>query len=455
MTMITITGASGIEGKVVRRGHEGYENLRQATCWHDRVPERYPEVIVIATSDHDVIGAVKLAREEGLKVAVRSGGHSWSGSHLRDDSVLIDMSNLRRVEVDEETMTATVQPGITGVELAAMLASRDLFFPTGHSTGVGIGGYLLQGGFGWAGRDYGPACLSVSAIDVVTANGDVVHADDAENSDLLWAARGAGPGFFGVVTRFYLKVYPRRSVTMTSTYMFPVDLAPQVLGFVHEVGRDTPVELLTLITRAPMPGEPLMVVLVAVAYTDTEEEARTQLSLFQTMPIRDLAVMAQLNELTDHVTLTRTADGGRFEDSERWLADNVATRADFADLWPTIKEMVDSWPEGWPTHLMVFNWDHDKQPERPPMAFSVDGNFFYGLYVQWSDSADDEKNIRWATEHMRALEPFATGTALSDENLINRPFPFVSEESLRRLDDLRSTWDPNDVFVSWLGRPKR
>jgi hypothetical protein len=92
--------------------------------------------------------------------------------------------------------------------------------------------------------------------------------------------------------------------------------------------------------------------------------------LFESCPARDQAVITQLNEVTDHVTLMRTADGGRFDGSMRWVADNMGTRADFRELWPTLKEMIETWPAGWRSHLLVFNWDHDGQPERPPMAFS-------------------------------------------------------------------------------------
>ena len=104
-------------------------------------------------------------------------------------------------------MTASVGPGCAGNELVATLAEQELFFPAGHCVGVAVGGYLLQGGFGWNGRVHGPACSSVEAIDVVTADGELIRADAGQNADLLWAARGSGPGFFGVVTRFHLRVY--------------------------------------------------------------------------------------------------------------------------------------------------------------------------------------------------------------------------------------------------------
>ncbi|HRV59598.1 MAG TPA: FAD-binding protein, partial [Solirubrobacterales bacterium] len=108
--------------------------------------------------------AVRLAREKGLKLSVRSGGHSWAGNHLRDRTLLLDLSAMREFEIDGAGMRASVQPGCPGNELDLELEKLDLFFPVGHCPGVALGGYLLQGGFGWNGRVHGPACQSVVAI---------------------------------------------------------------------------------------------------------------------------------------------------------------------------------------------------------------------------------------------------------------------------------------------------
>ncbi|MET7775732.1 FAD-dependent oxidoreductase [Streptomyces sp. NPDC005388] len=443
-----------IEGRVLRRGDYRYESRRREACWHAGVPDRHPEVIVLANNEADVVAAVQLAREEGLRIAVRSGGHSWSGSHLRDGTVLIDLSNLRHVAVDREAMTGTAQPGIKGSELNAMLAEQNLFFPTGHCTGVSIGGYLLQGGFGWAGRDYGPACMSVTGIDVVTASGERIHADETQHADLFWAARGAGPGFFAVVTRFYVKLYPRMRVTMNSGYFWPASAAPDVYRFVHEIGRQTPTEINLLCCRDPMTdGEPL-ISLNATAFTDTEEEAREQLSIFESCPARPHVLTTRLNKVTDIDTLSRYGSDPHCDETKRYLADNMWTHASFDDLWPNFAAMLKTWPPA-PSHLVVFNWGgYERQPERPSMAYSVEDELYYGLYAAWTDPLDSQTYTNWVTNHMRAWEPYASGIQLADENLVNRPYRFVTDENLLRLDALRAGWDPDGLFVSWLGRPE-
>jgi hypothetical protein len=448
-----LPSATGIDGRVVRRGEEGYEHLRSGAVWHQGVPDRFPEIIVLAAHEQDVVAAVRLARRLDLQIAVRSGGHSWSGSHLRDRSLLIDLSNLRAVEIDASAMTATVQPGVRGSEVLGMLREQDLFFPVGHNYGVGIGGYLLQGGFGWAGREYGPACMSVMGVDAVTADGNLVHADEHTNSDLLWAARGAGPGMFAVITRFHLRVYPHRPVTMNSTYIFPAGACADVVRFIHEKGRETPLEMGVIIQRHEIADFEPVVVLTATTYTRTKDEALENLRLLEMCPALPLALAAQPYRPTVHGAVELDESTGILNETRRWVADNIATDASFEQMWPNLEHLMGTIPAA-PSYLLIFNWDgYPGAPERPDMAFSLEGDLCYAFYCAWDDPSDDDDHRRWTTELMRAWEPAAWGTMLADENLINRPVRFMADDNLRRLDELRRTWDPHGTFVSWLGRP--
>jgi FAD/FMN-containing dehydrogenase len=445
---------TGIDGRVLRRGEEGYERLRRNAVWHAGTPERFPEVIVFASGEQDVISAVRLAKELGLTVAIRSGGHSWSGAHLRDGSLLIDMSNLRRVEIDKESMTATVQPGVRGSELMSMLRKQDLYFPVGHNYAVGIGGFLLQGGFGWAGREYGPACMSVVAIDAVTADGELVHADEHENSELLWAARGSGHGFFAAVTRFTLRVYPLRSVTMSSTYYYPADLAADVFRFIHDSVRDTPMEVIGVVQRNAMANFEPVVLLYAYAYTESEEEAREYLSTLESVPFRDRALAVDEYKRTQFGVTRLDETTGVMNEDRRWIADNVAVSGSFEPMQAGFDEVVRTLPAA-PSYLMAFSWDGAPgAPERPSMAFSLEGELCYALYTAWDDPADDEQFRTWTTDRMAAWAPLAWGTMLADENLLNRPSRFVADDNLRELDRIRAAHDPEGRFVSWLGRPE-
>lgn len=195
----SVLGVS-FDGELFVRGEAGYENARQGAVWNALTPDCYPELILWAANEADCVAAVKLARERGLMLSVRSGGHSGAGNHLRDDTFLLDLSGLREVEVDAESMRASAQPGCPGNELDLELEKHDLFFPVGHCPGVAIGGYLLQGGFGWNDRVHGLACQSAVAIDLITPQGELITVSEENEPDLFWAARGSGPGFFSVVT---------------------------------------------------------------------------------------------------------------------------------------------------------------------------------------------------------------------------------------------------------------
>lgn len=242
-----------IEGPVTWRGDEHYEATRQRMVWNALKPNRYPEAIVEATSEADVVAGVDLARSRGLQVAVRAGGHSWVGSPLRDGTLLIDLSSARELAIDEAARSAVVQPAVTSSELAQALAARGLAFPVGHCPSVGISGFLLSGGLGWNSGAWGPACMSLQAIDAVTADGELVHADEDQNAQLLWAARGAGPGFPGVVTRFHLALQPLPRAITTSTYIYGLAELEAVAEWASGVVNSLPptVELTLLIAPAP------------------------------------------------------------------------------------------------------------------------------------------------------------------------------------------------------------
>jgi FAD/FMN-containing dehydrogenase len=207
-------------GRTLARDDPGYEKARRDTVWRTNMPDRFPTRIVQANSVGDVVAAVRVAKAEGRQVGVRSGGHSWSANHVRDGGVLIDVSRLKAFTVDKSAMTATVEPGLGGSVLLAELMKRDLFFPVGHCRGVAVGGYLLQGGFGWNGRAFGIACSNVLAIDYVDADGEMRYASETENADILWAARGSGPDFFGV-QHFCLRYFYPFDRNSPTIYRFP------------------------------------------------------------------------------------------------------------------------------------------------------------------------------------------------------------------------------------------
>jgi FAD/FMN-containing dehydrogenase len=435
------------------RGEDGYEDARRATCWNARTPDRYPDVIVQAMTEADVVAAVRAARERRMKIGVRSGGHSWAGNHVRDGGMLLDVSRLLAVEINAGAMTASVEPGCRGDELLGALAEHDLFFPTGHCIGVAVGGYLLQGGYGWNGRVHGPACMSVHALDIVTAAGELVRADAEENEDLYWAARGSGPGFFGVVTRFHLRLYPKPPVIANGVYLYSIEMLDEVFRWAREIGPrvSRQMELMLLIHRTE--DDELEIAVTGPVLTDSPQEAADALAVLQTCPVVDRAKVALPNV---PATMADFYAGSHaiYPDEHRYAADNMWTHATAEELLPGLRRIAETLPPA-PSHMLWMNWQPGPtpQPVRPDMAYSVEDDTYVALYGVWSDPADDVSNVAWVTDRMREMEELSAGIQLADENLGIRPARFMTDERIARLDEVRAARDPDGCFHSWMGRP--
>lgn len=437
--------------RAFRRGDPGYEAARRATMWNARLPDRYPDIIVQARDVYDVVAAVKMARREGLRVGVRSGGHSWAGNHVRDGGLLLDVSRLQDVTVDKENMRATTGPGRSGHELAALLARQGLFFPTGHCKGVCVGGYLLQGGFGWNSRVLGPACVSVIGLDLVTADGDIVFASEEENPDLYWAARGSGPGFFCVVTRFHLRVYPKPSVTGVAYQSFPMDRLEEVFRWAHAIGPEVPgaVELQILVhDKVPGVGGPGIEVLAPV-FSDGLRTASRAVDFMTRGPLARQAKI-KIPFIPLPLSLLYLGVMQHYPDDHRYAVDNMWTHAPIDDLLPGLRRIADTLPPD-PAHVLWLNWA--PPPDRPDMAFSMEDDIYIALYGIWKHAEDDARYAPWAETHMREMAPLASGCQLADENLGRRPARFVKDEKLARLDTIRAARDPQARFHPWMGRP--
>ena len=440
-----------LDARILRRGAPGYEELRRRGH-NAQKPERYPELIVGPETEAEVVAAVRLARAEGLKVKARSGGHSWTASGVRD-GMLIDLEALDGITVDPESRTATVQPGVKGEDLGAALRAHGLFFPGGHCPTVCVGGYLLQGGFGWNGRLHGPACASVLAVNVVTAAGELIGADETTNSDVLWAVRGSGSGFFGVVTRYTIRVFERPKAIFRSAYVYPLDALDAVLRFAMEVEDRLPanVEFALLGTTPRLPeggfaeGGTALVV-AAAALCETEEEARAGLAPLDDCPVLDRAVVREVAVATEMDELYAGADA---LEPAGWCyaPDNMWTNAGPDELIPAVRELFTTVPND-ESHVFWWPW---RARELPDMAFSVQAKLYIAAFSAWTD-ADEREDVRtWGVDQMRRLEPFSEGIQLADENLLARPHArYLSEENSARLEALRAGWDPDGLFHAYL-----
>ena len=441
----------GKPGRSFVWGEAGYEEALFGTSFNARDPGGRPARIVQANSAADVVEAVNSARAEGLKITVCSGGHNWAQNHIRDGALMLDLSRLNGIQIDRATMTARIGPGCEGAELNRRLARRGLFFPTPHAPDVGMGGFLLQGGFGWGSRAFGMACESVLGVDVVLADGSLVHADAEHHPDIYWAARGSGVGFFGVVVAFHLKLHRRPKAIGIASQVFGLEHLEAVYRWLDEVGPTVSrqVELQMLMTPKPMflnrPG----LEIIAPVLADSWREARAAVAFLKNSPLRSKAVVTTPLLPLPLDVMQKGAARTHFPDGMRWCVDNMWTDAPIEDLLPGLRAIAADMPPE-PSHVLWLDWR--ARGGRPDMAFSMEGQRYLALYGEWRNPDDDVRYLNWATRHMQAMAPLGVGSQLADENLARRPTRVLADANLQRLEALRKRHDPQGLIGGWPGR---
>jgi FAD/FMN-containing dehydrogenase len=439
-------------GRHFLRGEDGYEAVRRASVWNALLPERFPDVIVQAHDVDDVVTAMHYAKANNLQVGVRSGGHSWAASHLRDGGLLLDVNRLNHSSVDVDRMTAVVGPGKVGSEFAAEIEPHGLFFPAGHCAGIGIGGYLLQGGYGWNSKVVGPACESVVGVDVVTADGEKLYCDAENHPDLYWAARGAGPGFFAVVTAFHLKLHPLAPVCGSCLYLYPIELADDVYSWAISINEeiDPRVENQILASRGfPAAGiDHPVIVNASPVFAESEEEAQKALSILGTCPVASKA-MINVPYVPSNLTNWYGAVMTNYPTGYRYAADNMWTSASADQLLPGIRRIIETMPPH-PSHFLFFNWQ--PSPERKDLFYGLEDEINLALYAVWKDPADDEQYANWGKSNLAAMAHLSPGINLADENLGRRPAKIATDQNMKRMDKIRAAYDPDGRFHSWMGR---
>ena len=227
-----------LRGKLIGPNDQGYEAARKV--WNGMI-DKYPTAIVRCADVVDVVHAVQFARDHHLVVAVRSGGHSLSGSSVCDDGLVIDLSCMKGIWVDPEKKTAWAQAGLTLNEFVQATQIYGLATTTGTVGGTGLAGLTLGGGLGWFMGKYGLTIDNLQSVDLVTAEGQVLRASSTEHSDLFWGVRGGG-GNFGIVTAFEFQLHPVGQV-LAGKLVYPLSKAREVLRFYREYTSNVPDEL--------------------------------------------------------------------------------------------------------------------------------------------------------------------------------------------------------------------
>lgn len=422
-----------LDGALLTPGDPGYDDARRV--WNGAIDHR-PRYIAQVSGVHDVQVAVRAARELDLRLGVRGGGHSSAGFAVPDGGLQIDLSRMARVEVDPVARLATVEGGALLGALDVAAQRHGLATTAGIVSHTGIGGLALGGGVGWLARQLGMTCDNVVGFDVVTADGELVHAGAEENADLFWALRGGG-GNFGVVTRFHLALHD----VGTRAVVGEVDLDPADGVSALRLWAEMSVAAPRAATfYADIVGGVLTLGVAWVGPPDEGRSAVAALSAFEPALARREVEMSYLD-------LQRRSDSGAAAHGyRRYSKTHMLQELSVGAIEAFLAHA--GGPDSVAASLTAYGGAiGDTSVEAT--AFPHRGaQFEYDASAKWTDPEDDEAVMAVARRLASGLDPYASGAyvnAMADEGDagVRRSYGASTYERLRRV---KGRWDPDNVF---------
>ena len=414
-----------------------------------------PAVVVGCSGTADVVEAVNFARDRGVPVAVRGGGHSIAGLSTIDGGMLIDLREMNGVQVDTERRLVHAQGGAVLGDVDRETQAFGLVAPSGVVSDTGVAGLTLGGGYGWLRRKYGLACDSLVEAQVVCADGEVRAASADSNPELFWAIRGGG-GNFGIVTSFTFRLQELGPEVAFAAVMYPIEEVPDVLRKWRDYVEQAPNEVTSVCVTVTFPANPEMpeavhdrpVAIVGGVYAgDVDEGMRVM------QPLHELGtVLFDMSGPTPFVGVQTGFDAifPRNQLRAYWKAAHLKGLDD---------EAIDVFAEraldrpAPPTLVNMFHMggaiadvgpEDTAFPERSaPYLVSIDG--------QWSDAADDADNVAWVRSAFQSFQPFGTGSVYLNFTGRADEAPSAGVDSafgpnLQRLAEAKKTYDPHNFF---------
>jgi FAD/FMN-containing dehydrogenase len=428
----------------IEPGHPQYDERR--AVFNVSIDKR-PAVIASCATPADVAAALDRARRDALPVAVRAGGHSVAGLSTIDGGLVVDVRPMKEVTIDPEARRARVGAGVTWGEFDVAGQEHGLAAPGGRASTTGVAGFTLGGGSSWIERKYGFACDNLVAVELVTADGRTVRADETSQRELLWAHRGGG-GNFGVVTTLEFDLHPVGPMVLAGILVWPAEAADDVARAYRDWAYDAPDELGSgLVMFTAPPEEPFpeelqgrIIVGAAVVWTGDPDEGRDVVRT-----LRDLSPALDLVDLMPYSVFTSMLDdppGLR----HYWSADHHDDLPDAAvDLW--VKYALNR-PSPSTQQLLVPWGGAVARGHDTPLAHR-DAHWITHPYANWERAEDDVANIAWVRDFRTDLAPYAAGGAWL--NFVGaegsaRVAAAFGPENYGRLQQVKAEFDPGNLF---------
>ena len=427
-----------IRGALVLPDDPAYEQARKV--WNGMVDKR-PAAVIYCTGSDDVVAAVNFARSRNLLVSVRAGGHNVAGCSVCNGGIVIDVSRMKRIEVDPVRRVARAQAGLSLGEFDTATQSFGLATTMGVNADTGIAGLTLGGGFGKLGRKHGLSCDNLLAAEIVTADGRLLKASATENADLFWGIRGGG-GNFGIVTTFEYRLYPVGPLLLAGSVRHSYEHARGAMQFYRAFSSKAPDELsvdASLVTEPS--GERFFS--ISACYIGPLDDGERALK-----PLREYGAPVEEGIAPVSYLQIQSAGDSIFPRGRRyyWKAQFMREITDRA-----IDTLLANYATA-PSESLVVLQQVGGAIARVPIAETPYANrdALYDCFPVsiWNNPADDEAHIRWARDLWDAMRPFSTGGVYAN-NLGEEGTDRVQEAYGRnypRLVALKRKYDPTNFF---------
>jgi len=446
-----IGGLDRFQGTLIRPDDDGYDDARR--LWNAAI-DRRPALIARCVGANDAAVALEYAREAGLPISVRGGGHNVSGSALVDNGVVIDLSPMKRVEVDASRRLARVQPGARWGEVDAASQVHGLATPAGIVSDTGVAGLTVGGGFGWLSRRWGLTSDNLVSAEMLLADGSRARASSDENQDLFWAVQGGG-GNFGIVTEFEFALHDLGTEVLAGPLLYREDQAREVFDAYREFVADAPNEASVYAQMRIAPTfdwvppelrETKVLVLIACYAGDLDEGERVFVPLR-----RAITPAADLVKRKPYVAHQSMFDAGVPPGWGYYWKSHY--------LPPLTDDAVDvivrfGWQMTSPTAFSLAFHLGGAIADRPAdfsAASGRDAAHALNINASWTDGGREHRDIAWCREYAAAMQPHATGGVYM--NFLHND---EGEARIRaaygphydRLAEIKARFDPDNVFHS-------
>ena len=434
---------ASFKGQVIGPEDAGYEEAR--TVFYGGV-DRRPAVIIRPVDTNEVSRVVLLARETGLPLAVRSGGHSSAGHSVVEGGIVLDLKDMKGLQIDAKNRTAWVETGLTAVEYTTAADAHDLATGFGDTGTVGIGGLTLGGGIGFLVRKHGMTIDSLLAAEVVTADGELLYVDEQNHPDLFWAIRGGG-GNFGVATRFKFRLQELGDIYGGMLFL---PATPEVIAAFIAEAESAPEELSTIANVMPAPPMPFipeelhgqMIVFAMLVYAGPVEAGEQALAPFRAIatPLADMLKPMRYPEMfpPEEGDYHPTAVGTTIflDEIGRSEAEKIVSYLAKSDAVLRVAQ------------LRVLGGAMSRVPDEATAFAHRNRRIMAGIYAFYDGPEDRVEKEAWAAELSRELQPGHPGgyvNFLGDEGegRIRQAYPGATWDRLRQI---KARYDPTNLF---------